>query len=220
MTYTASFRDDRPSSRGMGSGAKWVLCLMLMALCLALSGCPDTNIGDTPPFDTTGTYQGTYSTGEEKQFFGAEDCFIELELVQFVQQPAIAYTFAGIARLEWDCILPAAVRSSLGIESEMLVSPVLATLDNDGGFSLDLDLDGSNVPPALRQALDDSEVDPDLPLTSFSLEFNGMGTDLDLDGFMDECAGTLALMATYEDDGAQTIDLGGSFSATAVAPGS
>ena len=198
---------------------RWTACgyfVVLGVLGGLLSGCPDTMIGDTPPFDTTGVYSGTFSTDDGKQFFGAPDCTMELELVQFVNQPAIAYTFAGIARLNWDCILPAAVRSTLGIESDVLVSPVLATLDNDGGFSLELSIDGSNIPAALRQALDESEVDPDLPLTSFSLVFTGSGTDDDADGFMDSCMGTLDLSVTYEDGGTQMVNLGGSFEVMAT----
>jgi len=179
-----------------------------------LSGCPDTDIGDTPPFDTTGNYAGTYATNA-KQFGGAEDCTFELELVQFVDQPLIAYTFAGIARLDWDCILPPLVRTSLGIESEVLTAPVLATLDNDGGFALEVDLDGSNIPPALLAALDDSGVDTDIPLQSFALTFTGTGEDTDDDGLMDACSGTLDVSATYVDEsGTQTIDLGGNFDVT------
>lgn len=179
-----------------------------------LSGCPDTDIGDTPPFDTTGNYAGTYATNA-KQFGGAEDCSFELELVQFVDQPLIAYTFAGIARLNWDCILPPLVRASLGIESEVLTAPVLATLDNEGAFSLEVDLDGSNIPAALLAALDDSGVDTDIPLQSFALTFTGTGEDTDDDGLMDSCSGTLDVSATYEDEsGTQTIDLGGNFDVT------
>lgn len=194
--------------------APWVGSSITVALLLALMpGCPDTNIGNTPPFDTSGNYSGTYSTNA-KQFGGADDCNFEMELVQFVNQPFIAYTFAGIARLNWDCILPPLVRASLGIESDALTAPVLATLDNDGGFSLEVDLDGSNIPPALLAALDDSGVDTDIPLQSFALTFTGIGQDTDDDGFMDSCSGTLSVHATYEDGGTQTIDLGGAFEVT------
>lgn len=179
---------------------------------LLAPGCPNTT-GETPPFDTTGTYAGTYSTNA-KQGGGADDCAITLELVQFVNQPLIAHTFAGIARLDWDCILPPLVRASLGIESEVLSAPVLATLESDGGFSLEMDLDGSNIPPALLAALDDSGVDTDIPLQSFALTFAGTGNDTDSDGFMDGCSGTLDVHATYEDGGTQTIDLGGAFEVT------
>ena len=179
---------------------------------LLAPGCPITT-DDTPPFDTTGNYAGTYSTNA-KQFGGADNCAIELELVQFVGQPLIAYTFAGIARLDWDCILPPLARTALGIESELLTAPVLATLNNEGGFSLEMDLDGSNIPPALLAALDDSGVDTDIPLQSFALTFTGTGEDTDDDGLMDNCAGTLDVHATYEDGGTQTIDLGGAFEVT------
>lgn len=193
------------SARGFATAAA------LSAVAMALCGCPDTTIGDTPPFDTTGNYAGTYSTGDGKQFGGATECNVEMELVQFVNQPLIAYTFAGVARLDWDCILPPLVRASLGIESEVLAAPVLATLDNDGGFALEVDLDGSNIPQALLAALDASDVDPNLPLQSFSLVFTGMGEDTDSDGLMDSCMGSLAVSATYEDNGTQTIDLSGAF---------
>ena len=189
-----------------------VRCAMaVLSLGLLLSGCPDTDIGDTPPFDTTGSYLGTYSTGDGKQFRGEPDCTIDLELVQFVNQPLIAYTFAGVARLNWDCMLPQAARDALGITSEVLTTPVLATLAQDGFFSLNVSLDGSNIPQALFDALDASDIDTDVPVESFSLEFSGMGDDTDSDGMMDSCMGTLQLMVIYEDNGTQTIDLGGSF---------
>ena len=193
-----------------------LMAVALGAVALVLAGCPDTTIGDTPPFDTTGNYSGMYSTNN-KQFGGAADCNMELELVQFVNTPLIAYTFAGIARLNWDCILPQIVRTSLGIESDVLVAPVLATLNNNGGFALDVDLDGSNIPQALLDQLDASEVDPNIPLQSFTVHFAGTGVDTDNDGLMDSCMGTLSVMATYEDNGTQTIDLDGTFDVTRAA---
>ena len=137
--------------------------------------------------------------------------------MQFVNQPIVAYTFAGIARLDWDCLLPTAARDALGITSDVLISPVYATLDNEGGYSLEVDLDGSNIPQVLLDALDSSEVDTSIPVQSFSLVFTGTGQDTDSDGLMDATTGTLAAMLTYEDNGLQTIDLSGSFSATRTA---
>ena len=188
--------------------------LRVLLLGALLSGCPDTDIGDTPPFDTTGSYSGTYSTGDGKQFRGAPDCTISLELAQFVEQPLIAYTFAGIARLNWDCMLPPAARDVLGITSDVLTTPVLATLAQNGSFSLNVSLDGSNIPQALFDALDASDIDTNIPVQSFSLVFTGMGDDADSDGMMDSCMGTLQLMVVYEDNGTQMVDLGGSFEAT------
>lgn len=190
------------------NGATAVLFLTVSGL---LVGCPPPGTTGMPPFDTTGSYAGTYSTDGSKQFGGAEDCTMTLELVQIVGIPSIAYTFAGVAQMDWDCILPPLVRTSLGIEAEVLTLPVFARLDDEGDFTLDIDLDGTNIPPALRALIDDSEVDTDIPLQSFSLLFTGTGLDADDDGFMDSCMGTVDLSFTYEDEGTQTVELGGTF---------
>ncbi|MCF6285124.1 MAG: hypothetical protein L3K26_08035 [Candidatus Hydrogenedentes bacterium] len=224
MIFRKGFVGAGTGMRGLGwwhrAGA---FVVAAVAITVLLPGCPDTDIGTTPPFDTTGNYTGTYSTSDGKQFFGATDCNFDMELVQFVGQPLIAYTFAGIANLGWDCILPAVVRESLGISSDTLIAPVLATLDNDGGFELSVDINGSNIPQALFDLLDTSGIETDIPVESFSLDFTGTGVDADNDGFMDSCSGTLSVMVTYVDSVTTTtemIDLGGTFEVTRTAAAS
>ena len=182
-------------------------------LTMILVGCPPPE--DPPPFDTTGLYMGTYEVGDSKQF-GQMECDLSLELVHLVDVPRISNTFAGVATLEWDCIFPAIVREQAGIESDAVLAPVLATLNTDGTFSLELTFDQAEIPAQLLALIDTAGIE-DLPLDNFSVVFAGTGTDSDMDGGMDSCEGTLDIFVEFTDAETSPIDIGGSFEATVVA---
>ncbi|MFP4501633.1 MAG: hypothetical protein ACLFTT_11585 [Candidatus Hydrogenedentota bacterium] len=182
---------------------------------LFLSGCPQP----VPPFDVSGIYEGAYTL--DNPIEGASGtCDFELELYHETRIPLIRSTFAGLVRISWDCLLTPSLQDTLGLTGEYAVLPVLATLEQDGSYALEIDLESGPIPEALRNQFSDAEETPLDSFESFQFIFNGQGYDVDEDGFMDETEGGISVVLEWTDeDGApDEIQSSGAFSAVYVEP--
>ena len=188
------------------------LCAVVVAA-LANTGCPREV--PEPPFNATGNYVGTYTLDDKQPT--PTTCAVTMELYHLVEVAAIQDAFAGLAVLEWDCILSPLTRALLGIESDTFTAPVIARMQSDGAFSLNVEFDIDDIPAQLLALFDEETVDS-VPLENLSLVFAGTGEDLGADGAMDGATGTFAFDATYEDGGTQTLEVAATFEITRVEP--
>ena len=190
--------------------------VLMAAVVLALTGLAGCNM-PTPPFNVTGTYSGVYGL-DDPQFALDDNCGITLELYHEPNIPFLQSTFAGVARLEWDCLLTPFFQTILGIESESAVLPLLATLKEDGTFSFDLELNVDDIPAALLDSIDQAglDFDPTESFIAFAIHFSGTGVDTDDDGYMDTTDGSLSVYLQFLDDNGEekTLDASGTYGVT------
>lgn len=165
---------------------------------LALQGCPPP-LGP-PPFDVTGIYDGTF-VPTNPGFGMAPSGPMSLELYHYPQSPFIPNTFAGLVSIDWDTLLPPLVQQLLGITEDFLVVPVLANLQPDGSYELNISINGTGIPPELAGDVDMHEATSGLESTfqQFQLTFAGTGADNDGDGAMDVTNGTFSALLEYLD---------------------
>ncbi len=198
-----------------GNAARAIALMGGALMALTLTGCPQP----PPPFDVSGVYEGTYGL-VEPGFALPDACPIFFELYHEPQIPFIASTFAGVAWLDWDCLLNPAAQDLLGITTESLRAPVLAVLRTDGTYELNIAIDSDDLPNILAQQIDDETLDIEILQTfqEFEFSFTGFGEDVDKNGFMDQTVGTLSVLFSFiDEDGALvTIDEAGEYEAVFI----
>jgi hypothetical protein len=189
-------------------------CGLFLAVCAAgltgLTGCDLLK----PPFDVSGTYSGVFGL-DDPQFALGDNCGITLELFHLPNVPVIQSTFAGVARLDWDCLLPPVFQDLLGIVSDAAVLPLLATLKDDGSFNFELELSLDKIPPQLRDRFNPAGFDFEeaAGFDAFSISFSGTGVDEDDDFSMDSAEGNLAVLLRFRNGEGETftLDTSGTF---------
>ena len=183
---------------------------------LALQGCPPMG---PPPFNVTGVYEGTFVLDDPGQA-AASSGPMSLELYHHPESQLIPNTFAGLVRIDWDTLLSPLAQSLLGITDDWLIVPVLANLQSDGSYQLEITLDGSGIPAPLTGDVDMQAATQGLEAAfqKFELAFAGSGTDTDADGAMDNTTGTLSILFEYLNAQQELIhiELSGAYQATFV----
>lgn len=187
---------------------KIVLIVVSCLSAVVLLGCPPEGGWPLPPYDATGTYEGTWqgrsyaaegegeAEGEEEQVQVVVACPLTIELTQDLTQPYPGdHGVSGVVTVDYSCIeLPEwAQNQETPAPSEVLVTGLLA---DDGKLTLASGACGTGLCVLLTLA--------------------GNGVDVDEDGLMDTYSGAWSYIILLA--GVQPFGFSGTFSVEVAAP--
>lgn len=166
---------------------------------LGLQGCPPPGGWPEPPFDTTGTYEGTWSgrssepVPEDQQVI--EACPLTLELTQDLTRVyPNDHAVNGVATIDPECITLPDWAQAIGITVPDEVN-VTGVLTDDGKLTVTSGTCGVGLCLILTLA--------------------GDGADADEDGFMDTYAGALSYILLLPEE--EPLGISGTFEVEIVA---